>query len=48
MEVKDRLIYIRGFIAASKHYEKISILVEMMYCGHGYNLPCFVKGNIMI
>jgi len=24
-----------------KHAEKILILVEMMYCGHGKNLPCF-------
>lgn len=33
----------RGFIAACKHYEKIVILIEMMYCGHGSNLPCFER-----
>lgn len=27
------------------NYEKILILVEMMYCGHGNKLPCFEKGN---
>lgn len=43
MEVKNNNI--RGFIAASKHHEKILMLVEMMYCGHGNNLPCFLKGQ---
>ena len=32
------------FIALVKHYEKILILVEMMYCGHGNKLPCFEGG----
>lgn len=32
---------IRGFYSVVKHSEKILILVEMMYCGHGKNLPCF-------
>ena len=31
----------QGFAAISKHREKIIILVEMMWCGHGKNLPCF-------
>lgn len=39
------MIYIinnfRGFKAITKHSEKILILVEMMFCGHGKNLPCF-------
>ncbi len=43
MEVRNNNI--RGFIAASKHHEKILMLVEMMYCGHGNNLPCFLKGQ---
>ena len=34
----------KGFIALVKHYEKILILVEMMYCGHGNKLPCFEGG----
>ena len=34
----------KGFIALVKHYEKILILVEMMYCGHGNKLPCFERG----
>ena len=34
-----------GFIAVNKHRLKISILVEMMYCGHGKNLDCFEKGQ---
>ena len=28
----------KGFKAVNKHRLKISILVEMMYCGHGKNL----------
>ena len=35
----------KGFIALVEHYEKILILVEMMYCGHGNNLPCFEAGQ---
>ena len=31
----------KGFEAISKHRNKIIILVEMMWCGHGKNLPCF-------
>ena len=31
----------KGFMAVNKHREKISILVEMMWCGHGKNLDCF-------
>ena len=27
-----------------KKKHKISILVEMMWCGHGKNLDCFKKG----
>ena len=34
-----------GFIAVNKHREKITILVEMMWCGHGRNLDCFEKGQ---
>jgi phosphatidylinositol kinase/protein kinase (PI-3 family) len=34
-------LFFRGFIALVKHSEKILILVEMMFCGHGKNLPCF-------
>ena len=34
-----------GFIAVNKHREKITILVEMMWCGHGKNLDCFEKGQ---
>ena len=35
----------KGFVALVAHYEKILILVEMMYCGHGNNLPCFEAGQ---
>ena len=35
----------KGFIAVNKHRQKISILVEMMWCGHGKNLDCFEKGQ---
>jgi len=45
---KFRKLLWKAFIAASKHYEKIAILVEMMYCGHGYNLPCFKSGEYTI
>ena len=34
----------KGFMAVNKHREKISILVEMMWYGHGNNLDCFKKG----
>jgi phosphatidylinositol 4-kinase len=35
----------KGFIALVKHHERILILVEMMYCGHGNKLPCFEGGQ---
>ena len=35
----------KGMIAISKHYEKIMILVEMMYCGYGKKLECFKSGD---
>ena len=35
----------KGFLAVHKHRLKISILVEMMWCGHGKNLDCFEKGQ---
>ena len=35
----------KGFVALVAHYEKILILVEMMYCGHGNNLPCVEAGQ---
>jgi phosphatidylinositol kinase/protein kinase (PI-3 family) len=45
MEVKLNFNQFRGFIACAKHSEKILILVEMMYLGHGKFLPCFeLKG----
>ena len=35
----------KGFTAVNKHRHKISILVEMMWCGHGKQLECFEKGQ---
>ena len=35
----------KGFTAINKHRQKIIILVEMMWCGHGKNLDCFEKGQ---
>ena len=35
----------KGFEAINKHRHKISILVEMMWCGHGKKLDCFEKGQ---
>jgi phosphatidylinositol 4-kinase len=35
----------KGFTAINKHRDKIIILVEMMWCGHGRNLDCFEKGQ---
>ena len=35
----------KGFWAVYKHRQKIIILVEMMWCGHGRNLDCFEKGQ---
>ncbi len=35
----------KGFLAVNKHRQKIIILVEMMWCGHGRNLDCFEKGQ---
>ncbi len=47
MEV-NRIFIFRGFLALKNNYEKILILVEMMYCGHGNKLPCFEKGKFFI
>ena len=38
-----KLLYI-GFVAVNKHTQTFSILVEMMWYGHGNNLDCFKKG----
>ena len=38
----------KGMIAISKHYEKIMILVEMMYCGYGKKLECFKGGDLTL
>ena len=38
----------KGMIAISKHYEKIMILVEMMYCGYGKKLECFKSGDLTL
>ena len=38
-------LLLKGFLAVHKHRQKIIILVEMMYCGHGRNLDCFEKGQ---
>ena len=35
----------KGFLAIHKHREKIIILVEMMWCGHGKQLECFEMGQ---
>ena len=35
----------KGFLAVYRHRQKIIILVEMMWCGHGRNLDCFEKGQ---
>ena len=35
----------KGMIAIAKHYQKIMILVEMMYCGYGKKLECFKAGD---
>ena len=40
-----KTLFHKGFKAVNKHRLKISILVEMMYCGHGKNLDCFEKGQ---
>ena len=42
---KFRKLLHKGFIAVNKHYKKILILVEMMWCGHGKQLECFEKGQ---
>ena len=42
---KFRKLLWKGMIAISKHYEKILVLVEMMFCGYGKNLDCFEKGE---
>ena len=38
----------KGMIAIAKHYEKIMILVEMMYCGYGKKLECFKNGDLTL
>ena len=38
----------KGMIAIAKHYEKIMILVEMMYCGYGKKLECFKSGDLTL
>ena len=38
-----KLLYVR-FVAVNKPTQTISILVEMMWYGHGNNLDCFKKG----
>lgn len=38
----------KGYVAISKHRHKIIILVEMMWCGHGKNLPCFQNQQMTI
>ena len=35
----------KGFLAIHKHREKIIILVEMMWYGHGKQLECFEMGQ---
>ena len=42
---KFRKLMWKGMIAISKHYEKILVLVEMMYCGYGKNMECFENGE---
>lgn len=42
---KFRKLLWKGIIAISKHYEKIVILTEMMYCGNGNSLQCFERGQ---
>ena len=38
----------KGMIAIAKHYQKIMILVEMMYCGYGKKLECFKNGDLTL
>ena len=38
-------LFRKGFAAINRHRNKIIILVEMMWCGHGKNLDCFEKGQ---
>ena len=38
----------KGMLAIAKHYEKIMILVEMMYCGYGKKLECFKSGEMTL
>ena len=38
-----KLLYVR-FVAVNKPTQTISILVDMMWYGHGNNLDCFKKG----
>lgn len=45
---KFRKLLWKGFLAVVNNYEKILIMVEMMFCGHGGNLPCFQKGQLAI
>lgn len=37
-----------GFMACKKHFNKIFILVNMMYSGHGSDLPCFVADQLTL
>ena len=42
---KYRNLLFKGYKALYENYEKIVILTEMMYCGHGKNFPCFEAGE---
>ena len=42
---KFRKLMWKGMIAISKHFNKIMLLVEMMYCGYGKNMECFENGE---
>ena len=43
-----RKLMCKGMLAIAKHYEKIMILVEMMYCGYGKKLECFKSGDLSL
>ena len=42
---KYRNLLFKGYKALYDNYEKIVILTEMMYCGHGKKFPCFEAGE---
>ena len=42
---KYRNLLFKGYKALYDNYDKIVILTEMMYCGHGKNFPCFEAGE---